>query len=218
MNKARGIAYRTLLSGSRYHAGKISGLTLGQRRGSLKSLRDDFRQLCNRIKRQEKSKRIEYFGTYVRDFKDDEWRRHAHIVWTSPITDWQWLKETYEKIAKEQSSIYIDNRIEESRYKLGYCLQYNANQKGESIRYAQSKGWLPQGYHEAWKAIKGNKDSNYSAWILDMNAWIDLQRAIKQDTSVQTELMHIECDINDAALQVPGTDMTRAHAFVKRAI
>jgi hypothetical protein len=218
MNKRRSAAYRVLVSGSRYHAGKVSGLTLGQRRGSLKDLRRDFEELRRRIKRQEKCNRIEYFGTYVRDFKDEAWRRHAHIVWTSPITDWQWLKETYEKIAKEQSSIYIDNRIEESRYKLGYCLQYNANQKGESVRYAKSDGWLPQGYHEAWKSIREKEDSSYATWILDMNAWIDLQRAIKQDTSVQTELMHIECDINDAALQVPGTDRTRAHAFVKRAI
>jgi len=218
MNKRRSAAYRALVSGSRYHAGNLSGLTLGQRRGSLKDLRRDFEELRRRIKRQEKYNRIEYFGTYVHDFKDDAWRRHAHIVWTSPITDWHWLKETYEKIAKEQSSIYIDNRIEESRYKLGYCLQYNANQKGESVRYAQSKGWLPQGYHEAWKAIKGKKDSNYPAWILDINAWIDLQRTIKQDTSTQTELMLIEYDSHDAALQVPGTDRNRARPFAKRAI
>lgn len=192
MNKARSAAYRVLVGGSRYHAGKISKFDVGQRRGSLKDLKRDFSELCRVIRRKTGCK-VEYFGTYVRDFKDSEWRRHAHYIWTSPITDWYELKDMFEKIAKEQSSIWIDNRLEESHKKLTYCLQYNARQKGESIRYARSAGWLPEGYEKAWRDIRGMKDSNYSMWILDLNAWIDKQRAMNQDRSVQTALTR-NCD------------------------
>jgi len=217
MNKARSAAYRCLVSGARYHAGKLSSLTLGQRRGSLKDLRRDFEELRRRIRARTKCEQIEYFGTYVRDFNEGHLRRHAHIVWTSPITDWQWLKDTYEKIAKEQSSIYIDNRIEESRYKLAYCLQYNARQKGESIRYAKSKHWLPEGCEEEWKRIRKNDDLTYIEKISDLNNWLDLQKCIKRDTTMQTELTTVNAqDVYDAALQVSEYSQNRTHPFAKR--
>lgn len=214
MNKRRSAAYRVLVSGARYHAGKISKMDIGQRRGSLKDLKRDFSELCRRIKRMSGVK-VEYFGTYVKDFKDGEWRRHAHFIWTSPITDWHVLKPMYEAIAGEQSSIYVNDEIEDNNWRLTYCLQYNANQKGESIRYAKSEGWLPQGYEQAWREIRGQKEAHYSMWILDLNAWIDKQRGIHQDKSRQVGLLSSvpcrPCDEYDASLQVD-------QGFVKRRI
>jgi hypothetical protein len=205
MNKARSAAYRVLQSGARFHAGNISKFDIGQRRGSLKDLKRDFSELCRRIKRQTGCK-VEYFGTYVRDFKDEEWRRHAHFVWNSRITDWHVLKPMYEEIAGEQSSIFVNDKIEEHQYRLTYCLQYNARQKGESIRYAKSEGWLPIGYEQAWREIRGMKESHYSMWILDLNAWIDKQRGIYQDRSKQAKLLsgvpRRPCDVYYASLQV----------------
>lgn len=230
MNKRRSRAYRVLMSGCRYHAGELSALMLGQRRGSLKALNRNFEELRRRIKRQEKCQPIEYFGTYVRDYKDNEWRRHLHAIWTSPITDWYYLKDTFEKIAGEQSSVFINDQIEHSNKRLSYCLQYQASQKGESVRYAQSRNWIPPGYDQAWKEIRKKEGSCFNSWILDLNNWIDIQRTIKHDMSIQTELTAPrlmirlrsasdgQVDHNDAALQVVMPARYSASPFVKRAL
>lgn len=223
MNKTRSAAYRVLVSGARYHEGKLSALAIGQRRGSLKDLRDDFKKFKRIIERREKE-RIEYFGTWVHDNNPEKggWRRHAHIIWTSPETKFKTLLDIFEGITKEHSSLYIDDRVEESRYKLGYALQYAAKQKGESVRYSRSEEWTPIGYDEEWRRIRAlHRVMNIplSDTICELNSWIDRQKAIKHDRSRQTALYDVEDTIGDPHPQRGGSaskECIGRFPFVKR--
>lgn len=216
MNKARNRAYRVLVSGCRYHTSRLSSLTIGQRRGSLKSLRDDFEELRRRIVIKTGCPRIEYFATYVFDQASEGMRRHAHIIWTSPITSWSVLMPMYEKIAKEQSSIWIDDQVEISPKKMTYCLQYTAKKQGESVRYAKSQEWVPLGYEAMWKEIKTKKGSDYATWIIEINNWLDRQplpreKTTRTDTTRQSAITPLMVGVGSGARPLQGP-------FIKRAL
>jgi hypothetical protein len=195
MKKARRQAYRRLKCGARYHAGEISALVIGQKRtATLTELKRDFEKLKQKAEYHTKA-RIEYFATWVHDYKEDKggWRRHAHIIWTSKETEFTVLLKWLEDSAKKPMSLYIDRNVEQTPYKLGYALQYNAMKQGESVRYAMSAGWLPQGCEEYWKEIR-NRDRGMNVpindSICDLNNWIDKQRSIVRDWSQQTQLRY----------------------------
>lgn len=191
MNKRQGRAYRHLLSGSRYHLGEISGLAIGMKRtATLRDLKRNYEKLKLKAEYHTDS-RIEYFATWVNDYNEEKggWRRHAHLVWTSKETDHKTLLRWLEESAGEQCSLWIDRNIEKSAWKLGYCLQYNAKQKGESVRFSMSRGWLPTGYLAAWQKINQENDQETrGAKICILENWIDLQRVKYRDWSQQTEL------------------------------
>ena len=193
MNKRKRMAYRRLKCGCRYHSGEISALTIGQKRTTtLTDLKRDFEKLKLKAEYHTKS-RIEYFVTWVHDYNEDKggWRRHAHIIWTSKETEFTVLLKWLEDSAGKQMSLYIDREVEQTPWKLHYALQYNATKQGESVRYAMSEGWLPQGCEEKWRNIREeargmNIPLNDS--ICDLNSWIDLQRVKQRDWTKQTQL------------------------------
>lgn len=222
MNKARSRAYNVLMSGARYHEPNISRLTIGYRRGTLKALKDDYRELCRRIQRITQCKPIQFFAAWVMDSKDGSIRRHAHIIWTSPMTRWKDVHPIFQEIVGDNCTCWIDEIEGMDRHKLGYVLQYLTNQKGEHIRYSKSLGWLPEGCETEWRKIKGKHramNSPLSDAVCELNNWIDLMKTRKADTTIQSVLFGMKsgvprrrCDVYDASLQVDR------RPFVKRRI
>lgn len=220
MNKARSRAYNVLMSGAKYHEPNISRLTIGYRRGTLKALKDDYRELIRRIQRQTNCKTIQYFAAWVMDTKEEGIRRHAHIIWTSPLTRWTDVHPIFKEIVGDNCTCWIDEIEGMDRHKLGYVLQYLTNQKGEHIRYSQSAGWLPEGCETEWRKIKAKHramNSPIGDAVCELNNWIDLMKTVRRDTTVQSVLVDVErpcrahrCDRDYASLQVDQ------RPFVKR--
>ena len=192
MNKRQGIAYRVMRSGVRYLGEEtISALTIGQARGELREIKKAFENLKRRVERKTGA-RIDYFATYVHDFNEEAggWRRHAHILWNSKETDFKVLLPLWVEVTRgRDKSLYIDNRVAQKPWKMGYAIQYAAKQQGESVRYAFSRGWLPKGYTEFWMELKKDEPAmTISERVCELNSWIDRQRVIRRDFTRQLTL------------------------------
>jgi len=155
MDKKRRRAYRMGISGALYHSdGDLSMLTIGLPTGDERNLRKAYAELKRRINRLWQCK-IEDYCTWVTKTDDKGTRCHAHIIWTSPLWDWNVLMEIWGNVnGGADCSIY--NRGLASRHigrAVRYALQYSSAQKGEVVRFSQSKGWRPQGAENQWRAM-----------------------------------------------------------------
>jgi hypothetical protein len=194
MKKRQGMAYRHMMAGVRFHGAEtISALTIGQARGQLREIKKDFENLKRRVERKTES-RVDYFATYVHDYIEEAggWRRHAHILWTAQETDFRVLLPLWMEVTRgRDKSLYIDNKVAKTPWKLGYAIQYAASKQGESVRYAYSRGWLPIGYTEEWAKVREEHRAMnipLNETICELNSWIDRQKVIHQDRSKQTLL------------------------------
>jgi hypothetical protein len=206
--KSRRINYRKILAGIRYHKGeKLSFVTIGFKRGSVIDVRTTLKKLTTFIKRST-GMRIEYTRVRVLDNKspDGSWRIHIHMIWNAPYIKQRLLVEKIEAFIGENCHVDIRLLDEDHKRSARYLMQYLGNQDG-SVRFDCSRGWLPEGYNEAWNQMRHDffqyvplgirkplqSDSDYVTlashqspeWkkeglIENMNLWIDEQR-LKQE-------------------------------------
>jgi len=199
-----------------------------KRKASLTDLRGAYKLFKDKAEYKTET-RIEHFATWVHDFNEEKggWRRHAHIIWTCKETRHSVLLKWLEDSAGEQCSLWVDKNVEESPWKLGYVLQYQAQQKGESVRFSMSRGWLPQRYDLKWtELMKTKEDRTLGDIILDLNSWIDIERLKHRDWTQQTRLLfdagkgkRNERPYRAHNVMTPeGDGQVSKHAFIKRSL
>lgn len=203
-----------MLVGYKYRSDHFfSHLILGLKRGSSANLRQAFKVLLKEIKRKNPDLEINYFAAWVKDVLDNQERTHVHILWDAPFLERDWLLQQMQIYLQEDCSVYIRAvKPHQHRRAIRYIMQYLNNQ-GEiadnekrpeqvQVRYSSSRGWLPAGYTDVWKAMltdfyqKPNHDARnsekgvllslsqntdewrYALWN-SIDAWIAEQRDLK---------------------------------------
>ena len=206
-NKSRRRAYREVLSGLRYHSGKkLSFVTIGFKRGSDIDVRTVLKKLTTWIKR-DKAVKIEFYRVTVWDnaSSDGLWRVHTHMIWDAPYIKQTAILEKVQTYIGESGSVYIKLLDDNDKKAARYLMQYLGNQDG-FVRFSKSRGWLPDGYNDEWKALKQDffeyvprgvrqpmddpervfrlTSQSSDEWIKEgligvMNTWIDEKREIR---------------------------------------
>lgn len=157
LDKKRGIAYRKMLAGLRFHQDEnISHIQFGLQRGSIKDLRTIFKQLTTWIKRDFGIRiefcRVEVWENTDSTKGDDRTRIHCHMLWNAPYIKQALILEKFELYLGENANVHIklvDDHKKASRYLLQY-LGY----KQTTCYFSYSRRWLPKGYNDQFKAVK----------------------------------------------------------------
>jgi len=121
-----------------------------------------------------------------------------HLIWNAPFVHHRELLGQCQVYAGDQCSFYITS-ISDSQKAVKYALQYAVRQSAEKVWFTMSRRWLPDGYHEHWRALNAewwgrvpegmrfsdnevimrisqNDEGWRRALIRDMDIWVDEQR------------------------------------------